>query len=312
MNRSWTETWLLGLMALIVCAASACVTTRAEKEPPPIGDPRAVKIFHGDNGAPATWDELVRAAAATEVVFVGENHGHPLGLACAAALFDDVVARAPQASLSLEFIERDEQSRLDDYLRDVSDLATFERRTGRSNGNFPPGHRAMVETAKQHQRAVHASNAPRQYVRIAHRQGYEPLAKLTFEQQRLFLFPREMIGGRYRTDFDRVMTPEPRDPNAADERERLDNVFRSQQMWDWTMADSVRTGLERGEAPVVHVIGRFHSDFNGGTPQALALLRPGTRYQLISFVDTTSDTLADKDQHRADFVIYVGTSPESE
>lgn len=304
------------MAACLAMATAACASVNPSPHgaaPEPLARaPRAVKVFRGDTGAPATWDELVEAASKTEVVFVGENHGHPLGLASAAALFDDVVARAPKAALSMEFLERDEQTRVDDFLRDVSDLATFERRTGRTSGNYPPGHRAMVESAKKNLRAVHAANAPRQYVRIASKQGYEPLTKLTPEQQRLFVVPRELIGGRYRTDFDRVMTPADRDPNAADERERLDHVFRSQQVWDWTMADSLNTALKRGESPVVHVVGRFHSDFNGGTPQALALLRPGTRYQLVSFVDTWGDALAEADKHRGDFVIYVGPSPTQE
>ena len=40
-------------------------------------------------------------------MFVGENHGHPLGLASAAALFEVVVARCPKAALSMEFFERE-------------------------------------------------------------------------------------------------------------------------------------------------------------------------------------------------------------
>jgi uncharacterized iron-regulated protein len=301
----------LRAMVLAASTCAACATTQRASQPGPAPDPRAVRIFHGDNGAPATWDALIGAAASTDVLFLGENHGHPLGLSVAAAIFEDLVHRAPDASLALEFIERDDQSRLDDYLRGVVELDVFEKRAGRTAGNFPPGHRAMVETAKQHQRPVRAANAPRQYVRLASRQGFEPLKRLTEEQQRLFKIPEQLIGGRYREAFDRVMTPAGRDPNAPDERLRLDDVFRSQQIWDWTMADALASGLRAGQAPIAMVIGRFHSDFEGGTPQALALLRPGTRYQLVSFAPAWSDVLAEDDRHRADFVIYVGPSPES-
>src|SRR4029079_18353147 len=113
------------------------------------------------------------------VVFLGENHGHPLGLATADELFEDVLAREPNAALSLEFFERDEQSRLDDYLTGVSDVAALEKSSERTPGNFPPGHRAMVEAAKRAGRPVHAANAPWQYTTLARKEGYERLAQLT-------------------------------------------------------------------------------------------------------------------------------------
>jgi uncharacterized iron-regulated protein len=298
------------LLSLSLVLAS-CVAT---KVPPSAAvslvEPRSGQVFRGD-GAAATWEDLVAAASAAEVVFLGENHGHPLGLASAAALFDDVLARTKTASLSLEFFERDEQSRLDDYLSGVSDMATLERRTQRADGNFPPGHRAMVESAKRASRPVHASNAPRQYVRVVSQKGYEPLGALTWEQRRLFRIPDELLGGRYREDFDRVMTPTGRDPKAEDEQARLSRVFRSQQMWDWTMGESIFLALAAGEAPVVQVIGRFHSDFRGGTVQALDRLRPGTRSLVVSFVNEPAPAaLASEDAGRGDFVLYVGPSAD--
>ena len=299
------------LSAVLLVLVGACAAVATVPSAPKVElAPREVKHFRGD-GAAATWSELVEAASAAEVVFIGENHGHPLGLASAAALFEDVLARSDKASLSLEFFERDEQSRLDDYLSSVSDAATLERRTQRSEGNFPPGHRAMVELAKAKSRPVHASNAPRQYVRIVSQKGYEPLAKLSWEQRRLFRIPDELLSGRYRDDFDRIMTPSGRDPKAADEQARLARVFRSQQMWDWTMAESVFLALQRDEAPVVQVIGRFHSDFRGGTVQALERLRPGTRALVVSYVNEDAPAaLPADDAGRGDFVLYVGPSAE--
>lgn len=299
------------LSAVLLVLACACAAVAPAGSAPQVEvAPREVRLFRGD-GSAATWSELVDAARAAEVVFVGENHGHPLGLASAAALFEDVLATSDKASLSLEFFERDEQSRLDDYLSGVSDATTLERRTQRSEGNFPAGHRTMVELAKSKGRPVHASNAPRQYVRIVSQKGYEPLQSLSWEQRRLFRIPDELLSGRYRDDFDRIMTPSGRDPQAADEQARLARVFRSQQMWDWTMAESVFLALQRDEAPVVQVIGRFHSDFRGGTVQALERLRPDTRTLVVSYVNEDAPAaLPADDLGRGDFVLYVGPSAD--
>jgi uncharacterized iron-regulated protein len=72
------------------------------------------------------------------------------------------------------------------------------------------------------------------------------------------------------------------------------------------MADSIAGGMTAGRAPVVHVIGRFHGDFDGGTVQALRRLRPGVRTVVVSFVQRSGTRCEPDDIGRADFVIYVG------
>lgn len=311
-------------LLVLLCAAllASCTSLRPIAATPQ--DPRSPRVFKGDGSGAASWSELVAAACEADAITSGENHGHPLGLACAAALFEDVLARRDKTSLSLEFFERDEQSRLDDYLAGLCDLATLEKRTNRTAGNFPPGHRKMVETAKAASRPVHASNAPRAYVRTARTDGYEKLRALTAEQQRLFRIPDELFGGRYREEFDKVMAvethgeggaaeskPAPTPEQLAAEKERLDHVFRSQSLWDWTMASAIADGLAAGERPVFHVVGRFHVDQRGGLVQALEKLRPGVKVLTISFAAEWSDALKEEDRGRADFVIYVGPMPEA-
>lgn len=268
-------------------------------------DPRAVVVFDGGTGQRMTWAELLRKAGASEVILVGENHGHPLGLACAAALFEDLVATHGCAALSLEFFERDEQSRLDDWLAGLSDEKAFMARTQRSKGNYPDGHRAMLYTAKDAQRPVIAANAPRAYVRVARERGYAALQQLTAEQRRLFHLPYWLFDGRYRAEFNHFMSGG-WGPYEAKEEDRLATVFRSQSLWDWTMADSICEAVASGNKPLVHVVGRFHVDHQGGTVQAVRILRPGTNLFVLSFVAESATELQDEDRQRGDAVIYVG------
>ncbi|TAJ17596.1 MAG: hypothetical protein EPO68_09320 [Planctomycetota bacterium] len=296
---------------------AACASAPQAPAAPPLPDPRSPHVFRGADGTRASWSELVAAGAAADALVLGENHGHPLGLASAAALFEDVLAQSPQAALALEFFERDEQCHVDDYLAGLTDNAKFREATFRKGSNYPDGHRAMVEAAKSAHRPVRAGNAPRVYVRLARTEGYDKLRTLTPEQQRLFHIPDEMIGGAYRADFDALMD-KPHlpgaDPNAVEEpevkRKRLDDGFRSQHLWDWTMADALAGLIAGGAKPAVQVVGRFHSDKRGGLVQALEKLRPGVRATTVSFVDEAADALRDDDKGRADFVIYVGPSPE--
>lgn len=289
----------------VVSLIAACATQASTRQPLGTPAPREVAVFRGSDGTRARWDELVDAAARADAVLIGENHGHPLGLASAAALFEDVLARAPRASLSLEFFERDEQAPLDDYIAGTTSLAQFEQQADRNAGNFPPGHRAMVEAAKRAGRPVHAANAPRAYVRRARLEGYGPLIALPPEETRLFEVPPWLATGDYRKRFDSVMSPSDAPP-STEMQQRLDDAFRSQQLWDWTMADSIGRGVANFEQPVVHVIGRFHVDFHGGTVQALERRCVGVRALTVSYVDDASPLLRDEDLGRADFVVYVG------
>lgn len=286
---------------------------------------RSLSTFRGD-GTAATFDEIVAAAAAADVVIMGESHGHPVGLPWAALLFEELTTAAPKAALSMEFFERDEQSRLDDYLKGVTDEPTFLKRTDRSPGNYPAGHRSMVERAKAMNRPVVAANTPRVIIRYLRGKDYSALANLTAEQARLFRIPDGPPEGRYRADYDALMGPmietghgapaagKPAAPAmpAEQKQEKLDASFRSQHLWDWTMAESVVRAVDAGNRPVMHVIGGFHSAFFGGTPQAMMKLRPGTKIVTISAIASTSAELKEEDRGRADFVIYVGPSPESD
>lgn len=290
----------------------------------PIGlapDARSVMVFRGD-GSPSRWDDLVDTASGADVILVGENHGHPLGLASAAALWDDVLQRSrtgASPALAMEFFERDEQDALDDYLAGITDEAAFRKAAGRSAGNYPAGHRAMVEAAKAAGVPVIAANAPRRYVRIARTDGYERLTTLTAEQRRLFRIPDSVPTGAYRDRFNQVMSPDSTpaaekaahgdEPSAAD-FSRLDPIFRSQSMWDWTMAESIQRGLEAGRRPVLLVVGRFHVDLEGGTILALRQLRPSARVVTVSFVDAHAWSMPEEDKGRGDFVVYVGKGEE--
>ena len=113
----------LPMLALAIVAAIGAGCASVEK--PVVAEaPREPVMVRGDTGAQASWPEIVSAAANYEVIIIGENHGHPLGLSTAAKLWSEVLGRSDKAALSMEFWERDEQSRLDEYLAGITDEKT--------------------------------------------------------------------------------------------------------------------------------------------------------------------------------------------
>lgn len=297
----------LALSILLSAVLFGCAATpRRSAEALPAEPRTAVQIFDRQ-GNPTTWEFMRGQVSGADVIVIGETHGHPLGLEAAACLFDDVLANQPDAALLLEFFERDQQVAIDDYLAGVTDEAGFKKAAGRTESSYPPGHRRMIESAKARGRPVVAANAPRRYVRRTSAGGYTEVRNLGPRQQALFVVPDLLVEGKYRDDFFGMMSGHGDEAMPPD---RVEKMYRSQQMWDATMADSIVSALRAGNRPVVLVVGRFHSDFDGGTIQLLRRAEPDVAVRTLSVVARDGETIDPEDVGRADYVVYVGASPE--
>jgi uncharacterized iron-regulated protein len=94
--------------------------------------------------------------------------------------------------------------------------------------------------------------------------------------------------------------------------EEIEAIFRSQLVWDATMAESIARATRSGASKVVHVVGQFHCDFEGGTVQELRRHLPGARILVISMQRAWPAELLEDDRGRADIVIYTGERPPEE
>ena len=104
----------------------------------------------------------------------------------------------------------------------------------------------------------------------------------------LFAVPEAPLEGMYRERFFEIMSPTDHDDDARDDQESgidpeiVESFFKAQQVWDATMADSVANAVERGETPVILLVGRFHVDHDGGTVTELRNLIPGHRIVTVT------------------------------
>ena len=227
---------------------------------------RSVTIRKGDGTGVATWDDVVADMASADVVLFGEMHGHPLGLAVAQELWEEILVHSPSAVLSMEFYERDQQIHVDDYLTGVTDRAAFDKACKKTAKNNAPGHVRMIDAAKEADRPVLAGNAPRRYVSMARKRGYESLEELGASQQRMYEMPIGDRAGGYQDRFLELMS------GMGDHsgEEIAAGFFRSQSVWDATMGSSVVDGLAFG-SPVAQVVGYFHVQY-GDEPGGSGLI----------------------------------------
>ncbi len=306
----------LGVLILALPALTGCQAPK--REPDPV-DPRSVPFFAGDASGVTPWESVVAAGAGSAVVVIGEVHGHPLGLDLAADLFEDILRANPRAVLSMEFYERDQQTALDDYVGGIINAEQFDRATFRNAGNNPEGHRRMVEAARLAGRPIIAANAPRRYARLARTDGYDRLRNLTAEQRRHYEIPDTLPDNAYAGRFRAAMSGmggNGHGSTTATGENPVDGFFRSQILWDVTMAESIADATRLG-APVVHVVGRFHAEYGtepgkSGLADAVAQrLQPDQRLLIITVLDADSGQLRVEDVGRGHFIVYVGSQPES-
>ncbi|MGA1058107.1 MAG: ChaN family lipoprotein [Phycisphaerales bacterium] len=317
---------LLAALALACAGSSACSrpdpfagrpadpSSKAQLLPSQPFAPRALPMFSGHDGRVVTWADLMDAAARSDVVILGEQHDDAVGHAVELAVVSDVLASFPGSALSLEMLERHEQDEVDAYLAGELELAAFVEATGSENWSgkqrWEDSYGRLVEAAKRTGSRVIAANAPRSYVRLAGREGYDALRSLPPEERALFDLPDALDDGAYRARLVELMTEARGEPPTDEQVER---ALRPQMVWDATMARSIAKALDarpNGAAKVVHVIGRFHSDFDGGTVLELSKAAPFARILVISLCDASSRELAADDAGRADIVVYTGLGAE--
>ncbi|MFG0285556.1 MAG: ChaN family lipoprotein [Phycisphaerales bacterium JB039] len=281
--------------ALLLAACASTGTAEAPKPAPQIREA---------SGAELAFQRLVDDALAADVIIVGEEHDNEAAQALAADLWDsilDVYAQSSSDTLSpalcLEFFERDEQLVLDDYLDGLIDRESeFKRESGRTSGNYPEGHRRMVEASKEAGVPVFGANAPRRYARYAGDNGYDALREQAEGRQALFIIPDQMPPEDYRERFFAIMEPM-MEAHGGEDPDAIEGFYLSQVLKDATMADAVADAVLAGYQPVLLVVGRFHSDHNGATVSYLRAALPEAR------ILTLSVTREEEDEPAADVVI---------
>lgn len=302
-------------------ASPATAAAEATEPAPPVaawtGDVRSLRAFDGRTGRRLAWSEVISRARAADAIILGEQHNDAVAHAAQAVISADVLSARPGGAVALEMLERDEQRLVDDWLDDIIDaeqLATLSRSTDwAGDGSWAAWYQPVLDAARSAGATVVAANAPRRYVRLARTAGFPRLAALPADRRALVTWPDTLDTSDYRRRFAAFMSGEfiegPMPAPSADDPPEAPNVepiFRSQQTWDATMADSVARTLQAGTSPVLLLIGQFHSDFNGGTVLELQRRRPDATILNISFQPRGEDALAEVDRGRADIVIDTG------
>ncbi len=264
------------------------------------------------------WAELLLQIDGVDVVLLGELHDHAVGHAVQLALVEDVLDSYPNSVLAMEMLERDEQILIDDYMEDFIDASTFEKLTNSTNwgaqGGWSAWYQHIVDAVKNRGGSVVGANAPRRYVRLARIDGYERIDELGSKRRNYIDYPEELSGGRYRQRFWELAEMMHKDVDGEDEPVEIDiteidpddpilPVFRSQQVWDATMAESIVRANPSKEQKVILLVGQFHIEYDGGIVQELRKRMPGVKILVVSVQRKIPDEKWQENPPIADFLV---------
>jgi len=250
-------------------------------------------------GESVTLAQMADALAASDVVFLGELHDSPVGHALQTRMLRLLAERRPELVLSLEMFERDVQPALDRYL--AGELSEDAFLAGaRPWPRYSSDYRPAVKWARAHGQPVLAANVPRPLAKRVSEDGLPAVA----DEPHVPAFV-DHAGGAYRARFDATMA----DHGGVDAAS-MRRYFAAQCLKDEVMAQSIATSLlrEHRGALVVHLCGKFHSDFGLGTVERLRGRVGALDVGLVSMrrgaLDPVS-TLSDDDRASADYVWIV-------
>lgn len=256
-------------------------------------DKKAYQLFD-KNGKKVSYDKLLKASLKTQVVLFGEYHNNSVSHWLQLELTKDVAAKTPVV-LGAEMIEADNQTQLNQYLKDEIDQKKLDS-TARLWKNHPTDYKPLVDFAKENKFDFIATNIPRRYASMVSKKGFEALEALTTEEKS-WIAPQ----------------PIPYDASLPGYVEMMKmmgdhtspNMPKAQASKDATMAYFINKNL-KSNSVFIHYNGTFHSDNFDGINWYLKTYNPTVEIVTISTVEQKDISKLEKENYnKADFILVI-------
>lgn len=260
---------ITSLVSLLILSVTLTAVARSQ-EP---NFPACLVRTH--DGNEISVSDFAKLAASTDVLVLGEEHdsdgAHQLQL----EIIQELINSGQNIAISMEMFERDCQGTLNEYLAGRIDEPTFLK-TSRPWKNYEAHYRPIIELAKQHRLPVIAGNTPRNIA--------SKVSKGEALDSSLSPFhARKTTAGKdlYWENFINAM----KGHGGMDDSDAGRLFFEAQCLKDDTMAESITDFLashQHRPVLVVHLCGKFHSDFGLGTVSRILTRNGLARVTVVS------------------------------
>lgn len=271
---------LKSLFAILILSCNGLAFSRAQE---PAFPAALVRMQDGKDIALADFAKL---AADVDFLMLGEEHDSDGAHQMQHDVLKSLVESGVNVAISMEMFERDCQGSLNEYLAGRIDEATFLS-TSRPWKNYAEHYRSIIELAKEYKLPVIAANTPRDIAsKVSKGESIESTlapfhARKTTAEKDLywenFVNAMRGHGGMEESDAGRLF-------------------FEAQCLKDDTMAESITDFLaSHSHRPVVvvHLCGKFHSDYGLGT-----VSRIQSRNRLARIMVVSTERLQSRDEFK--------------
>lgn len=258
--------------------------------------------LYNKEGKAVDYGHMLDLASQKMVVLFGELHNNPIAhwlqLELTASLHEKISPRT--MVMGAEMFEADNQLIIDEYLSGLIPERNF-RAEARLWNNYETDYRPLVEFAREHNIPFIASNIPRRYASLVHRQGFEGLEQLN-EQAKLYIAPLPVAYEAELPAYKAMLSMEGMPAHGSE------NLPKAQAIKDATMAHFIYKNLDR-HGVFIHFHGAYHSDNFEGIVWYLGQIDEKLPLMTITTVEQDNiDFLEEEYFGRADIIIVVPTS----
>jgi len=244
---------------------------------------RPAYALYTSDGKPATYQQLLEASRATDVVLFGELHNNPIAHWLQFELAADLATDSTRAmAIGFEMFEADQQVLLDEYASGLISTANFEREA-RLWPNYKTDYKPVLELGRSHGIRLVATNIPRRYASAVYSRGLEALAELS-EEARAWMMPLPVEVDLSLPGYANIM-------QAAGGHGGV-NLPYSQAVKDAAMAHFIVHNLAPG-GRLLHLHGSYHTDNREGIIWYLQRERADIRYVSIATVEGSVSLVPD-------------------
>lgn len=303
----------LSALSLILLSVTGCVAMPSEQNPvtPPESQYDA-RVFDAKTGTPLAVEELAGRLVDTDVVVVGEYHGHHASHLLQARLQQALLRQNPRQVLTMEQFNVDHQDVLDGFL--AGDLGETEMiEDAEAWNNYRASYRPLVEFARQNRLPVIAANAPAGVVRCVGRKGPDYLASLPPETRALLPEMPFLDTPAYKEKFVEAIGGS-HGTGDGELSERMRNTYHAQLLRDNTMAKAILDARTNHPGhQILHTTGTFHSEERLGTVAVLEQRAPGLSIAVITPVfwpDEEENVPLEANRPKGDYLYFIQPLPE--
>lgn len=261
---------------------------------------KAAYQFYNQKGKQLKFKALLKEVNKADIVLFGELHNssvvHWLQLQLTKALYE---TKKDNLILGAEMFEADNQLMIDEYFQGLMKAKTFKAQS-RLWDNYKTDYKPLLEFANKNKLPFIATNIPRRYASLVHKNGLEALEKLTTEAKS-YIAP----------------LPIKYDPNLKGYKEMVemmkamgskhanDKLPKAQAIKDATMAHFILKNWTKGKT-FLHYHGTYHSDNFEGIAWYLKQANPDLKIVTISSVEQDDiEKLEEENAVLADFMLCV-------